>query len=100
MNRDYDGRNQITQKGGRRPQGNSSGQQLSPLFEEPGKGEKLRINKYQLWKGIIQPGASKSVHKRIHFIDKTTQRKLNGVYLLKLILNGIEIEQRQFTFQR
>ena len=70
------------------------------VIEGPGKGDKPRTSKYHLWRGEIPPQESKSIHKRIHFIDKTTQAKLPGIYHLSLVLNGIEVEHRQFSFQR
>lgn len=70
------------------------------VIEEPGKGTKPRISKYQLWRGEIPPGELKAIRKKIHFVDKTTQVKLTGEYQLHLMLNGIEVENRKFYYQQ
>ena len=69
-------------------------------IKEPGKGTKPRTSRYQIWRGKIRPEGSKLIQKKIHFVDKTTQAKLPGIYHLHLMLNGVEVANRSFTFQR
>jgi 3-methyladenine DNA glycosylase AlkC len=69
-------------------------------MDEPGKGRGRRRSRYQIWKGQLPAGGSKRVGKRIHFIDKSTQRKEPGTYHLSVTVNGQELEEREMSFDR
>ena len=66
----------------------------------PGRGKKRRKAKYQIWKGQIQAGGSKTASKRIHFADKRTQRNEPGMYRLLATVNGEQIGEREMVLQR
>ena len=70
------------------------------LMEGPGKGKARRRSKYQIWGGRIGAGSSKSVSKRIHFVDKSRQSKLAGTYELTVTVNGQVLDRRSMVFQR
>jgi 3-methyladenine DNA glycosylase AlkC len=69
-------------------------------MDAPGKGKARRTSRFQLWKGQVPAGSSKEISKRIHFIDKSTQRKEPGLYRLVVALNGQEIGEREISFAR
>jgi 3-methyladenine DNA glycosylase AlkC len=69
-------------------------------MDAPGKGKGRRRKKYQIWKGRIEPGSARTVGKRIHFVDKSTQRKEPGTYRLIVTLNGEKIDEREMVFER
>jgi hypothetical protein len=69
-------------------------------MDAPGRGQARRTSRYQLWKGKIPAGASKHVAKRIHFVDKSSQRKEPGMYRLIITLNGQEAGERRMAFER
>ena len=69
-------------------------------MDAPGKGRGRRMSRYQIWKGKIQAGDSRRVEKRIHFVDKSTQRKEPGTYRLIVTLNGRVLGERKITFER
>lgn len=66
----------------------------------PGKGGGRHKSRYQIWKGRIKPGGTKCVSKRIHFVDKRTQRKKSGTYHPIVMVNGEVVEERQMAFER
>ena len=68
------------------------------VMEEPGKGNAMRISKYQLGKGDIKPGGEKVIKKRIHFVDKNRQPKIRGLYRCKVAVNGREIGDLEFRY--
>jgi 3-methyladenine DNA glycosylase AlkC len=70
------------------------------MMDEPGKGQGRRKSRYQIWKGRVRAGGSKGVSKRIHFVDKSTQRKEPGTYRLSITVNGQVLEERTMLFQR
>jgi len=69
-------------------------------IDEPGKGQNRRRSTYQLWQGKLKAGETKRVGKKIHFFDKTTQSKEPGIYHLTVTVNGQQLAQRQFQFER
>ena len=69
-------------------------------MDEPGKGGGRRKSRYQLWKGRIPAGGSNRASKRIHFVDKSTQRKEPGTYRLIVAVNGQPIGERTMRFER
>jgi 3-methyladenine DNA glycosylase AlkC len=68
-------------------------------LDEPGKNQSRRASRYQLWKGSVPVGASRRVHKQIHFVDKARRPKLPGRYQLTVVLNGDVVEQRSMVYQ-
>jgi 3-methyladenine DNA glycosylase AlkC len=70
------------------------------LMDEPGKGNVRRKSTYQIWKGKIKAGETKSIIKRIHFVDKNSQPRLEGTYRLSLAVNGKRLEEREMVFKR
>jgi 3-methyladenine DNA glycosylase AlkC len=70
------------------------------LLDEPGKGNARRKSTYQIWKGKIKAGETKSVIKRIHFVDKNSQPRVEGTYCLSLTVNGKKLEEREMIFKR
>ncbi len=70
------------------------------IMDAPGKGTSRRASRYHLWKGSIAPGGERRVAKRIHFVDKSTQRKEAGTYRLTVTVNGERLAERTMTFQR
>jgi 3-methyladenine DNA glycosylase AlkC len=70
------------------------------LMDEPGKGTARRKSTYQIWKGKIKAGETKSVIKRIHFVDKNSQPRVEGTYRLSLTVNGKRLEEREMIFKR
>lgn len=82
------------------PSGNRASVILLLLMDGPGKGKGRRRSRYQIWKGEIEPGDSKSVSKRIHFADRSTQVKEPGTYHLIVTINGDLLAERKMTFQR
>lgn len=69
-------------------------------MDAPGKGPGRRTSRYQLWKGKIPASDSRRVAKRIHFVDKSTQRKEPGTYRLIVTLNGQVVGERRMNFER
>lgn len=70
------------------------------LMEEPGKGAARRQSTYQIWKGKLKAGEMKSIIKRIHFVDKNSQPRLEGTYRLQVTVNGKKLEEREMIFKR
>lgn len=70
------------------------------LMDEPGKGTARRKSTYQIWKGKIKAGETKSIIKRIHFVDKNSQPRMEGAYRLSLTVNGKRLEEREMVFKR
>jgi 3-methyladenine DNA glycosylase AlkC len=70
------------------------------LMDEPGKGNGRRKSVYQIWKGKIKPGETKSILKRIHFVDKNSQPRREGVYRLSVTVNGKKLDEREMIFKR
>ena len=70
------------------------------LMDEPGKGIVRRKSTYQIWKGKIKPAEAKSIIKRIHFVDKNSQPRLEGTYRLSVTVNGKQLEEREMIFKR
>jgi 3-methyladenine DNA glycosylase AlkC len=70
------------------------------LMDEPGKGEARRKSTYQIWKGKIKAGETKSIIKRIHFVDKNSQPRVEGLYRLSVTINGKKLEEREMVFTR
>jgi 3-methyladenine DNA glycosylase AlkC len=73
---------------------------LLMMMDAPGKGQGRRTSRYQIWKGQIGPGSSKRIEKRIHFVDKSTQRKEPGTYRFIVTLNGHVRGEREAEFLR
>jgi 3-methyladenine DNA glycosylase AlkC len=69
-------------------------------MDEPGKGKARRKSAYQIWKGKIKAGEIKSVSKKIHFVDKNSQPRLEGVYRLSVTVNGKKLDEREMIFKR
>jgi 3-methyladenine DNA glycosylase AlkC len=70
------------------------------FMDEPGKGQNRRQSNYQIWKGKLKAGEAKSISKKIHFVDKSTQPKEPGTYCLTVTLNGEKLAERDITFER
>jgi 3-methyladenine DNA glycosylase AlkC len=70
------------------------------LMDEPGKGKARRQSTYQIWKGKIKAGETKSLGKKIHFVDKNSQPRVEGTYCLSLMINGKKLEAREMRFKR
>jgi 3-methyladenine DNA glycosylase AlkC len=70
------------------------------LMDEPGKGRARRQSIYQIWKGKIKAGEAKSVNKKIHFVDKNSQPRVEGVYRLSVTINGKKLGGREMLFKR
>jgi len=70
------------------------------LMDEPGKGKARRKSTYQIWKGKIKTGETKSVSKKIHFVDKNLQPRVEGTYSLSVVINGKKLEEREMRFKR
>lgn len=70
------------------------------LMDEPGKGNAQRKSTYQIWKGKIKAGETKSIIKRIHFVDKNSQPRVEGTYRLSVTVNGKKLEEREIIFKR
>ncbi len=70
------------------------------LLDEPGKGTARRKSTYQIWKGKVKAGESKSIIKRIHFVDKNSQPRMEGTYRLSVTINGKKLEEREMIFKR
>ena len=64
----------------------------------PGAGTKPRIALYQVGEADIGPNSGVSITKRIPFRDKNSVPKIPGVYSLVLLVNGQEVDTRQFTY--
>jgi hypothetical protein len=69
-------------------------------MDAPGKGSARRTSRYHLWKGLVGAGQAVSASKRVHFVDKSTQRKESGTYRLIVTVNGEVVEERTMTFLR
>ncbi len=69
-------------------------------LDAPGKSNRRRIKRYQIWKGKIGAGGSKRILKRIHIVDRSTQAKEPGIYRLIVVLNGENLGEREMTFWR
>lgn len=69
-------------------------------MDEPGKGKARRKSTYPIWKGKIPAGATKSVSRKIHFVDKNSQPRMEGMYGLSVMVNGNKLEVRQMRFKR
>jgi 3-methyladenine DNA glycosylase AlkC len=70
------------------------------VMDAPGKGRSRRTSRYHLWKGRVEPGQTVSASRKIHFVDKSTQRKEPGAYRLIVTVNGEVLEERKMTFAR
>jgi len=70
------------------------------LMDEPGKGKARRKCTYQIWKGKIQAGEMKSVSRKIHFVDKNSQPRMEGRYGLSVTVNGKKLDEREMNFKR
>jgi len=70
------------------------------LLDEPGKGKARRQSTYQIWKGKIKAGETKSIIKRIHFVDKNSQPRVEGTYRLSVTINGKRLDRREMIFKR
>ncbi len=70
------------------------------IMDEPGKGKARRKSTYQIWKGKIRAGETKSVSKKIHFVDKNSQPRVEGRYCLSVMVNGNKLEVRLMSFKR
>jgi 3-methyladenine DNA glycosylase AlkC len=70
------------------------------LMDEPGKGKARRKSTYQIWKGKVKAGETKSIIKRIHFVDKNSQPRMEGTYRLSVTINGKKLEEREMIFKR
>jgi 3-methyladenine DNA glycosylase AlkC len=68
--------------------------------DEPGKGSARRRKKYQVWKGRLAPGSARQVTAKIHFVDRSRQRKEPGTYRLIATLNGETVGERTITYER
>jgi hypothetical protein len=55
---------------------------------------------YQIWKGKIKTDETKSVSKKIHFVDKNSQPRVEGTYRLSVVINGKKLEEREMRFKR
>jgi hypothetical protein len=82
------------------PSGDEAQVILLVLMDGPGKGKGRRKSRYQIWRGKIQAGGAKSIVRRIHFVDKSTQPKESGTYHLLVTVNGQVLEERLTTFWR
>jgi 3-methyladenine DNA glycosylase AlkC len=69
-------------------------------MDAPGKGSARRTSRYRLWKGLVGAGQTVSARKRVHFVDKSTQRKEPGTYRLIVTVNGEVLEERTMSFVR
>ena len=69
-------------------------------MDEPGKGKARRKSTYQIWKGKIPAGETKSISRKIHFVDKNSQPRVEGTYGLSVMVNGNKLEVRQINFKR
>jgi hypothetical protein len=69
-------------------------------MDAPGRGRARRTSRYHLWKGRVEAGETVSASKRVHFVDKSTQRKERGTYRLIVTVNGEVLEERTMTFVR
>lgn len=69
-------------------------------MDEPGKGKARRKSTYQIWKGKIPAGETKNVSRKIHFVDKNSQPRVEGMYGLSVTVNGNKLEVRQMNFKR
>ncbi|MCI0693786.1 hypothetical protein L0337_17485 [candidate division KSB1 bacterium] len=67
-------------------------------MDEPGKSTARRKSTYQIWKGKIKAGETKSIIKRIHFVDKNSQPRVEGLYRLSVTINGKRLEERENFF--
>jgi len=70
------------------------------LMDEPGKGNARRKSTYQIWKGQIKAGETKSIRKKIHFVDKNSLPRVEGAYRLGIMINGKKLEEREMIFKR
>jgi 3-methyladenine DNA glycosylase AlkC len=70
------------------------------LMDEPGKSRGRRKSTYQIWKGKIKAGETKSLSKRIHFVDKNSQPRVEGTYRLSVTINGKKLGEREMVFMR
>ena len=70
------------------------------IMDEPGKGKARRKCTYQIWKGKIKAGETKSVSRKIHFVDKNSQPRVEGTYGLSMMINGKKLETRKMSFKR
>jgi 3-methyladenine DNA glycosylase AlkC len=70
------------------------------LMDEPGNGNARRKSTYQIWKGKIKAGETRSIIKRIHFVDKNSQPRVEGAYRLSVMINGKKLQEREMIFRR
>jgi 3-methyladenine DNA glycosylase AlkC len=82
------------------PAKTEAGVVASLLMDEPGKGKARRRSIYQIWKGKIKAGETRSIMKRIHFVDKNSQPRVEGTYRLSMMINGKKLEEREMKFRR
>jgi 3-methyladenine DNA glycosylase AlkC len=70
------------------------------VLSGPGRGKTPRVRQYRLGAVEVPAGGSEIIKGRIHFVDFNSQPKLPGIYTLTLVVNGVAVEQRTFTFAR
>lgn len=66
-------------------------------IDEPGKKGR-RVSKYQICNENIEAKSEKNIAKRVHFIDKSGQKKLKGIFNLTIYANGTEFENRSVEY--
>lgn len=64
----------------------------------PGAGKKPRVALYQVGESEIDAQGRTRIAKRIPFRDRNSVPKIAGVYSLVLLVNGQEVDSRQFTY--
>lgn len=67
---------------------------------EPGAGDRTRTSSYLIAKSEVPAGQEATLRKRIHFVDRNRQPKLDGTYVFAVTVNGDEIGTAQATFRR
>jgi len=68
-------------------------------MEGPGRGKVGRRSRFHLWKGKVGPGEERVVERRIHFVDRSSQKKIQGRYRLVVSVKGQELEDRHFVYE-
>lgn len=73
---------------------------INIILESPGiRRPATRRSQFFLWKGRLEPGQERAIKRRIHFADRNSQQKLKGLYHIVLMINGKELERRQFNYE-
>ena len=70
------------------------------IIQAPGKNGQKREYIYKISTTQLKSGETKMVKKTIHFIDKTTQTKENGVYEVAYRKNTEVFHKEKFKFER